>query len=157
MRDVLAGSPSDASKFQTLKDTIASLSVRLLATNILKTPQVRAAMFGFQLGRAFGERIAADLQLIASYFLARECAQALSPKQSTPGSVNYAEATQATVPKGDFYEGWDCVIAPEGFVDSVSGGVVQATKPSNASIKDKILWRITTTGDGVLYDPSFSG
>lgn len=33
---------------------------------------------------------------------------------------------------------------------------MQATKPHNASLKDRILWRITITGDAVLYDPHFA-
>jgi hypothetical protein len=156
LRDVIAGSPSDAKKLQALKDSIAGLSLTLLGKNLLKTPQVRAAMLGFELGRTFGNRIAEDLNLIANFQLERDCAVALSAKQSSPGAVDYSQPTQATVPKPLWHEGWHCVIEPEGFVPGFPGGVVQATRPANASTKDKILWRITTAGEAVLYDPHFA-
>jgi hypothetical protein len=160
LRDVIAGSPSDAQKFQVLKDSIAGLSLTLLGKNLLKTPQVRAAMLGFELGRAFGNRIAEDLNLISTLQLEKDCAAALAAKQKETGggfgTVDYSEATQATVPKPLWHEGWHCVIEPDGFVPGYPGGVVQATRPANASLKDKILWRITTTGDALLYDPHFA-
>src|SRR5262249_28094830 len=56
LRDVIAGSPDDRKRLQVLKDSIAGLSRILLGRSILSTPQVRAAMLGFDLGRTFGER-----------------------------------------------------------------------------------------------------
>jgi hypothetical protein len=156
LRDVIAGSPSDVKKFQVLEDSIAGLDVALLGKKRFDTAQVRAAMLGFQLGQTFGERIAEDLDLIANFELERDCAAALSAKQSRHGAVNYEEPTRATVPSGRFYEGWRCAIQPDGFVAGL-GGVVQATRPADATLTDAILWRTTTAGDAVLYDTRFTG
>jgi hypothetical protein len=123
----------------------------------MTVPQVRAAMLGFELAAPFGNRIAADLDLIANKQLARDCATALSSQQSAPGAVDYSKPTVATVPKGLWHEGWICTIVSDGYVSGFKGGVVQAQKPHNASLKDRLLWRITTTEEVVYYDPAFSG
>jgi hypothetical protein len=156
LRDVLAGSVDDKKRAQMLEDTTAALAQKLLGKTLLNSPQVRAAMFGFELGRAFGDRLAADLDFIANKELASDCAVALGPSQSTPGAIDYSHPARGIVPKPLWHEGWECVILPDAFVQGVGGGLVQATRPSNASTKDKILWRITTSGTVVTYDPSFS-
>jgi Tol biopolymer transport system component len=156
LRDVLSGSVDAKQRAQMLQDSLASLAKKLLGNGILNAPQVRAAMFGFELGRAFGERLAADLDLIANKTLAGDCAAALGPSQSTPGAIDYSKPATGTVPNGLWHEGWRCDILPEAFVQGTAGGLVQATKPANASTKNKILWRITSTEPTVTYDPSYS-
>jgi hypothetical protein len=156
LRDVLSGSVDPKQRAQMLQDSLASLAKRLLGNGILNAPQVRAAMFGFELGRAFGERLAADLDLIANKTLASDCAVALGPSQSTPGAIDYSKPATGIVPKDLWHEGWRCDILPEAFVQGTAGGLVQATKPANASLTDKILWRVTSTEPVVTYDPSYS-
>lgn len=156
LRDVISGDLSDAKRQAVLQDSLGALAQKLLGKGILNSPQVRAAMFGFQLGRAFGERIAADLELITTKNLASDCAVALGKHQSTPGTVDYSKPDTAFVPSGLWHEGWQCTILGDGFVPGVAGGMVRATRPSNASRKNKLLWRITTAGEEVVYDPAYS-
>ncbi len=156
LRDVLSGDASDAKKLEILKQSVTGLATRLFGEGILDTPQARAAMLGFELGRVFGESIAADLEIIANKTLASDCAVALGPSQSTPGAIDYSQPATGIVPKGLWHEGWRCDILPQAFVEGVAGGLVQATRPDNASAKDKLLWRITTSGTVVTYDPSYS-
>jgi hypothetical protein len=157
LRDVIAGSLDDDQKQQVLKDSVSGLAKRLLGEGFLNAPQVRAAMFGFQLGQAFGARLAADLEFIANKELVRDCAVALGASQSTPGAVDYSKPATGIVPKPLWHEGWRCDILPQSIVENYPGALVQATRPDNASAKDKLLWRVTTTGSVVNYDPTFSG
>lgn len=157
LRDVLAGSLSDEQKQQVLKDSVSGLATRILGEGIMKAPQLRALMFGFELGRSFGARIAADLQLIASKELIRDCAVALSASQGAPGAVDYSKPASGVVPSPLYHRGWRCDILPESIVESYPGAVVQATRPDNASFKDKVRWRISTSGPVVTFDPTFSG
>jgi hypothetical protein len=156
LRDVLAGSVDDKKRAKMLEDSVAALGQKLLGKTLLNSPQVRAAMFGWELGRAFGNRIAADLELIANKALANDCAVALGPSQSNPGAIDYSQPARGIVPKPLWHEGWECVVLPDAFVPASAGGMVQATRPADASRKDKILWGITTTGSVVEYDPSYS-
>lgn len=156
LRDVLAGSVDDKKRAKMLEDSLAALAKKLFGKGLLNSPQVRAAMFGFQLGRAFGDRLAADLEFIANKELAGDCAVALAPSQDAPGAIDYSKPARGIVPKPLWHEGWECVVLPEAFVPENSGGLVQATRPADASVKNKLLWRITTTGTVVTYDPSYS-
>lgn len=156
LRDVISGDLSDKKRQKVLEDSLGALARKLLGDKILNAPQVRAAMFGFQLGRAFGERLAADLEIIANKNLASDCAVALGRFQSTPGTVDYSKPDTAFVPDDLWHEGWQCTILGDGFVAGVPGGMVRATRPSNASTGNKLLWRITTTGSEVVYDPAYS-
>jgi len=158
LRDVLSGSPSAKQQSEVLKDSIAGLAQQLLFKDILKTPQVRAAMFGFELGRAFGERIAADLKVIGQVGLARDCAIALGPSQSAPGAIDYSKPASGTVPSGQglWHARWRCDVLPEAFAEGSQGGLVQATRPSDATLREKAIWGVTTDGPVVTYDPAYS-
>lgn len=168
LRKVIAGEATEEEKYAILKETVANLANRLttklFGTAILTTPHARAAMLGFEIGLAFGERIAKDLELIFEGSLVTECTIALAKAQgaSGPADVRYNEATITRVTHPDnayTHINWECAIVDLGHVESLKGGVVQATKPTDppfdVPLRHRVMWRVTTGGrDVVLWDPA---
>lgn len=164
LRKVLMGTATREEQFAILKDSVANLASRLttriFGTNLLGTPQARAAVLGFQLGTAFGERIAADLELIFQGILVSDCTEAFRLDQgvSGPGSVDYTKPTNVVVTNETFHwhAGWRCVIHQEGSVPTAAGGVVIATRPETAPFYLRGMWLATTNGGKkvISYDPA---
>lgn len=163
LRDVIAGDATEEQQYEILKETVANLAnrltTRLFGTAILTTPQARAAMLGFELGLAFGNRIANDLELIFTGSLIDDCTQTLASAQGGSGTIDvrYNEPTRAFVTNELlWHHGWECVILTQGYLNSRAGGIVQATRPEDYSLSQAIVWRITTRGRGgiIYWDPA---
>lgn len=168
LRKVIAGEATEEEEYAILKETVANLANRLttkiFGTAILTTPHARAAMLGFEIGLALGERIAKDLELIFEGSLVTECTIALAKAQGAdgPAAVRYNEATitRVTHPDNAYnHINWECAIVDLGYVESLKGGVVQATKPTDppfdVPFRHRVMWRVTTGGrDIVLWDPA---
>jgi hypothetical protein len=168
LRDVLSGKYVDDQdkQFDVLKDSVAALASRIAGEDVLKLPQVRAAMFGFKLGKAFGDRIAADLKLVASTVLVRECKQVIAKAQGvTPAEIDYSQDTNrritAELLPGTTYADWICKTHPESVAEGVSGGVIEAISPVNKLFGTKIplsdrLGIHLTGGKSVFFDTAYS-
>lgn len=162
LRKVIAGEASEKEQYDILKEVVANLADRLtthlFGTALLSTPQARAAMLGFEIGYALGDRIAKDLELIFEGALVDDCTQTLAAAQGGSGTidVDYDQATIATVTNELLWHaGWHCVIITEGYDLSNAGGIVQATKPADYTFRQAVVWQITTKGRDVVYwDPA---
>jgi hypothetical protein len=166
-------------EYEILKETVANLAnrltTRIFGTAILTTPQARAAMLGFEIGLALGERIARDLELIFQGKLVEDCTNALATHQGvTPAEVDYSTADFTIVTKRSsgiipWHLGWRCDVVDTGHVGNRAGGVVQATRPTDEEFVAAceaadgyvscnayyVVWRATTGGRGViLWDPA---
>jgi hypothetical protein len=168
LRDVLSGKWEDdkEKQYKVLKDSLAALASRFVGEDVLKIPQVRAAMFGFELGRAFGDRIAADLKLVASTALVRECKLVIAKAQGqSVADIDYSKRTErfitADVVPGTTYANWICKVRPESRVEGVPGGVIEAISPVNTLFGRKIplsdrLGVHLTGGGSVFFDTAYS-
>ena len=168
LRDVLSGKYVDDQdkQFDVLKDSVAALASRIAGEDVLKLPQVRAAMFGFKLGKAFGDRIAADLKLVASTVLVRECKQVIAKAQGvTPAEIDYSKDTNRRITSellpGTTYADWICKTHPESLAEGISGGVIEAISPVNTLFGTKIplsdrLGIHLTGGKSVFFDTAYS-
>jgi len=162
---VLSGKFEDdkEKQFAVLKDSVAALASRLYGEDVLKIPQIRAAMFGFKLGKALGDRIAADLKIVVSTSLVRECKEVISKAQGvTPGEIDYSKDTQRFINlPGSTYKDWICKLHPESQVDGLDGGVIEAISPVNTLFGRKIplsdrLGVHLTGGGSVYFDTHYS-
>jgi hypothetical protein len=154
LRDVLSGDQDPDKQFQVLKESVLGLATRFLAEDVLKIPQIRAAMLGFDLGRPFGERLAADLRLIQQTVLARECMLVLSRAQQVngPADIDYSKRTETFITEkqipGTHYDGWICKIHPEASVEGDRGGLVEAIEP--------VKFFGLLGGNSIYFDPAYS-
>ena len=157
LREVIAGDRDPERLNTVLKDSVALLVKKLLVNRAMSLPQLRAAMLGFELGRPFGQRLAADLDLIANKSLVRACAAALARKQSgsSTGVPDYGVPTVAVIAGDQWYAGWTCTIMAESIFPGY-GGLVQAQKPGDQNVVWSALWRITAAKPVVIFDPRFS-
>jgi len=164
LRKVIAGEASSDEQWRILKESVANLADRLttilFGKALLSTPQARAFMFGFELGTAFGERIAADLELIFRSALVNQCIEAFVDDQGAngPGDVVFWEESAVVVTdEASWHPGWRCHILPEAYVEGIGGGVVLVTPPTEIPFYGHIMWRVTIGGDwknGKYWDPA---
>ena len=159
LRDVIAGSDNDVERLRVLKDSVQELANRLVGENVLKIPQVRAAMLGFELGKAFGEQIASDLGVIVKSSIVSECEKALALEQEDQGvgttglwvKIDYTRDTQTIIRfKGAGHPGWICKMHSTSRVPGYDGVVVEAIPP----VKNYVFF--TTGGDSMYFDTAFS-
>lgn len=161
--DLVKGNLTDEQKWSLLKTNILDLANYLAGTDVLKIPQVRAAMLGFELGRPFGEAIARDLKLIAEKKLAEGCLTAIAKKQESDGiptlgnlaNVDFGTATEATIQRGIFKHDWFCRVLPNSVADGVKGAVLEVERaPSVFEVKG---FRWEWGNEKFYFDTFFSG
>jgi hypothetical protein len=114
--DVLRGDVDADKQYAVLEESVKALATRIGVEGLLKAPQARAAMLGFQIGKVLGDKISVDLQLVADHELENACLQTLSLAQG--GGHNWSDLdmhkkTAAFVPKDLSHPGWSCTIRPE--------------------------------------------
>lgn len=138
-RNMLSGRATEDEQFVALRTAFVDLATRFVGSNIMKTPQARAAMLGFQIGTALGNSIAANLKLIQKIALVRACGTALYSAQQKAGvaassylDLDYGVKTKAEVTKAISvaFDDSTCTIVPEGKRAGVKGGVVEVLLPT---------------------------
>jgi len=152
---VIRGDVSEEKQYDVLKETVSALATRLGLEGLMKIPQVRAAMLGFDLGRAFGDRIAADLKLIATGELKKACLSTLADAQGLTGhfeELDYSKNTRAIVKPPFFFEGYNCAILNDQNLPDYPGhALIEATSP----VKTYVFGLITTGGTTTYFDPYY--
>jgi hypothetical protein len=159
-RSMLSGRATEDEQFAALKTAFVDLATRLVGSNIMKTPQVRAAMLGFKIGTALGNSIAANLKLIQKIALVRACGTALHDVQARAGlqsssyaDLDYGASTRADVTRAISvaFDDSTCQIHPEGRREGVKGGVVEVLLPTYFL---GVGWKNGYTT--VYYDPTWT-
>lgn len=165
LRKVIAGTATPEEQFTAVKVGLLDLASRLVGRNIMDVPQVRAAMLGFEIGRALGNSMAANLKIVAKASLVRACRSGIFRQQrhdgvdvEGPDGIHYDVETRVTLTQEDVIGNteWlqsECDTEPDSVVSGYPNGIIKVILPTH-------FWGISflpRNGWTTIYlDPTFA-